>query len=516
MPAAVPADVPVGVIVPSLRIERFFSRRLRHAKGAFSGRPFTLENWELEDIQNIYDPLTIVRDKVTRQDLLVRQVHEALIGVGKKNGKTHIASGLGLFHLTADGYHRRETGEWVFTPEGGAEVFNVAASKNQAKVLFQIARAFVLGDPFLRSMCRVYKDAIEVPETGAVWQVLAADARLAHGPNPSVAIIDEIWAHRDPELYEAFASAGAARPQPLVITITTAGWDQSDGSIGYALYKAGRKWERSKRPNKAFYFHWYQAPDGCRIDDPKAWRAANPSRWVTPTYLRGELRRAIPRGLQLQFRRWHLNQWTTTKEIAIPIDAWDACGGRPKIPKKADVLVGVDSAPKRDSTGVVIVHRDATGAHHWRGRKFVVDPETGYLDYEALEEALREACRTYTVHRILVDPYNMTRSMLLLADEGLPIEEFPQGDARMVPASMNVHELVMQRRLLHGGNPDLREAVLNAAKKVTERGWRFHKRTSAGVIDILIAGTMPSYEIERGEGQPPEPAPTPNIRLFEP
>ncbi|HXF71500.1 MAG TPA: terminase large subunit [Actinomycetota bacterium] len=506
-----PAALPRDLVLPSVRIERFFRKRLRHVKGAFAGRPFALEPWQLEDLRRIYDPLVLEREPASGTMLLVRQVREALIGVAKKNGKSHWAAGLGLYHLTADGYWRSEGSGWVWVPEGGAEVFNVAASKDQAKVVFALARQFVLGDPILRTMCQVYKDAIEVPETGAVWRVLAADARLAHGPNPSAAIIDEIWAHRDPELYEAFASAGGARPQPLVLTITTAGWDQ--GSIAYQLYRAGRAWERSKRPDPRRYFRWYQAPDGCRLDDRRAWRAANPSRWITPAYLRDELRRAKSRGLELQFRRWHLNQWTTTKELAIPAEAWDACAGRPRIPQGAEVVIGVDTAPKRDSTGIVLAHRDASGVHHWRARKMSADPETGYLDYAALEDAIREACRTYTVRRILVDPYNMTRSMLLLAEEGLPIEEFPQGDARMVPASMNLFELVMAGRLRHGGAPELREAVLAAAKRVTERGWRLHKRTSSGVIDVLVAGAMASYELERAEEEPPPPEP--NIRLFE-
>ncbi len=497
MAAAAPAALPDGVVLPSLRIERFFRKRLVHVKAPFEGRPFVLADWQLRDIRGIYDRLKVIRHPETREELLVREVHEALVGVAKKNGKTSEAAGLGLYHLTADGYHRREQGSWIWTLEGGAEVYNIAASKDQAKVLFQIGKQMVLRDPLLRTMCRPYRDAIEVLETGAVWRVLAADARLAHGPNPSVAIIDEIWAHRDPELYEAFASAGAARAQPLVIVITTAGWDQT--SIGYALYKAGRRWERSKRPARDYYFAWHQAPEGSRIDDPKAWRQANPSKWVTSSYLKGELKRARERGLELQFKRWHLNQWTTTKEIAIPIEAWDACAGRPKIPKDAEVVVGVDTAPKRDSTGIIVAHRDGAGVHHWRGRKFVADPETGYLDYDALEQAIRDVCRRYQVRRVLVDPYNMTRSMLLLADEGIPIEEFPQGDARMVPASMNLYELVMAGRLRHGGDQELRECVLAAAKKLTERGWRLHKRTSSGVIDKLVAGVMASYELERGE-----------------
>lgn len=513
--AAANAPATSQLVLPSVRIARFFRKHLRHGKGSFMGRPFVLEEWEAANIAAIYDPRHVERDPVIKELQLLRDVREAVIGVAKKNGKTHLAAGLGLYHLTSDGYWRLDgttiqDAGWIWTLEGGAEVYNVAASKDQAKVLFELGRHFVKQSPYLRALCKPYRDVIEVPETGAVWRVLASDAELAHGPNPSAAIIDELWAHRTPDLYTAFQTSGAARRQPLLATITTAGWNQE--GIAHALYKEGRRWEKAKRRSKAFYFHWYEAPPKTRIDDPKALRAANPSPHVTPAYLRGQLSRLRKLGLESEFYRFHRNNWRTTKEIAIPIELWDSCDARPRFGPGTVVMIGVDSAPKRDSTGVVICHRDGAGTHHWRTRKMTADPDSGYLDYDALEDALREACRVYDVLRIFVDPYNMTRSMLLLQDEGLPIEEFPQGDARMVPASMNLYELCVEGRLRHGGDSSLREAVLGAGKKVTERGWRLYKRSS-GVIDVLVAGTMASYAWELPTEEE-EPA-TPGMRLFE-
>lgn len=495
-PAAVAAKVPAGEPVPSDRVERFFRKHLVHGKGQFAGRPFILEPWELEDVRGIFDPLVVQRGA------LVREVSEALIGVGKKNGKTHIASGLGAYGLVADGYFVRDGKSFLWRPELGAEVYNIAGSKDQAKILFRIGAGFFERSPTLRAMCRIYRDAIEIPETESVWRVIAADARLAHGPNPSLTVIDEIWVHKDPELYTAFKTAGAARAQPLLITITTAGWDQA--SIAYRLYRRGQSARRSKR----FYFRWYQAPDGCNIDDTKAWRAANPSRWVTTAFLRAQLSDARRVGLENQFRRFHLNQWTKAEEQAIPLELWDGCADRPKIPKGATVMIGVDAAPKHDSTGVVIDHLDHGRIHNVRATIMRANPDTGHLDFDVLEELLRELTRTYDVERILVDPYFMVRSMVMLADEGLPVEEFPQSDVRMVPASQNLYELLIARRIRHGGHAELREQVQAAAKRITERGFRFAKRRSTGNIDALIALTMVAYEQERGPEVEEEPQPS--------
>jgi phage terminase large subunit-like protein len=488
-------DLPVR---PSVLVSRFFERHLRHQKDRWAGRPFILEPWQLKDfIEPVYD--TLLPNGL-------RRIHEAMLGVGRKNGKTHLGAGLGAHGTFADGHYTRDPNGWVWTPTYGAEVYNVAGSKDQAKVLFNIARGFVEADPWLRQMAVTYKDAIEVPETGAVWRVLAADSRLAHGLNPSIAIIDEIWVHKNPELYEAFASAMAARQQPLLMIITTAGFDQR--TIAYKLYKRGK---RARSPG--FYFKWYEARAGCRLDDWKAIKVANPSTVVTIPYLKKELKRARDLGLEYSYRRLHGNQWTSTKEMAIPIELWDRGRKRALVPPKSEVIVGVDSAPQRDSTGIVIDRRDAKGVHHWRHTKMEVDPETGYLDFAMLEDLIREIDRTYAVRAFHVDRYNMIRSMLMLQEEGLPIQEFPQTDQRMVPASMNLYELLIQDRLHHGGDPDLREQIQAASKQVTERGWRLKKKGSTGAIDGLVAGAMAAYEWER----PPDPEPEkhePSLYVF--
>jgi phage terminase large subunit-like protein len=477
---------PAGVLAPSIRIERFFTRHLRHVKGQWAGEPFELEAWQRDDlIVPVFDDLRV------RGGFAVRRVSEALYGIPKKNGKTTTAAGLGAYGLFHDGYYAREGSGWRWHREAGAEVYNVAGGKDQAKILFRIGADMVERAPMLAAQAKIYRDAIENKATGGVWRVLAADARLAHGPNPSLTIIDELWTHRNPELYEAFASAGAARRQPLLITITTAGW--SKDTIAYAQYK-----RHLTNRNRSFVSKWWQAPDGAEIEDRAAWAAANPSHWVTSAYLEGELRRARALGLEAQFRRWHLNEWSSGKEIAIPTTTWEGCRGRPKIPDGAEVVIGVDTAPKRDSTAIAIDHRDAAGMHNLRVVHMHADAETGYLDYEALEDELRHLCRRYDVQRILVDPYNMVRSLLMLADEGLPVEEMPQTDARMVPASMTFYELLNERRIRHGGTRELREQAANAGKRTSERGWRFQKTRSAGVIDGIVACAIACYEAERG------------------
>lgn len=480
-------DLPVR---PSLRVARFSERNLRHGKGQWAGRPFVLEPWQYDEVVvPIYDDL---------EPSGLRRVREALIGVAKKNGKTHLGALFGAYGLLADGHYVRDPNGWLWVRELGAEVYNVAGSRQQAKILFEIASSFILRSPFRPPVTKLYRDAIEVPETESVWRVLAADAKLAHGPNPSTAIIDEIWVHRSPELYEAFASAGAARQQPLLVVITTAGFDQE--SVAFQLYRNGLG-----RHSRRFYFRWWQAPDGCRLDDMRAFRKANPSQWITAAYLRDELARARKVGLENQFRRFHGNQWTTVSEAAIPLELWDTCADRPRIPDGAEVIVAVDLAPLHDSSAVVIDHRDGAGVHNVRAWIMHADPDTGYLDFEALEQLVRELCRRYQVRVIYTDPAYAIRSMVMLQEEGLPVETFPQSDARMVPASLNLYELLITERVRHGGNRALRRQVQAAGKKATARGWRLHKLKSTGLIDAVVATAMAAFGWEQPEEEEPYP-----------
>jgi Phage terminase-like protein, large subunit len=449
------------------RVARFYSRYLRHLKGRWAGEPFVLERWQRE---GIVDPLFGTLDKRG-----LRRYREALIGLPRKNGKSELASGLALYLLVADG-------------EFGAEVYSLAGSRAQARIVFGNARDMVLASPMLRAMTKVYRDAIEVPETASVYRVLSADSRLAHGYNPHGAIVDELHVHPTADLYQAMATGTGARRQPLIVSITTAGWQR--GTIAHELYEKGR---RSRDPR--FFFRWWEAPAGCRLDDTRAWRKANPARWITVDYLRGQMR--APGMHESVFRRLHLNQWVGSERRWIAQEVWDAGGGRPVLSPGDAVWVGVDAAPKRDTTAVVVDRRDDDGVHHVVARVWEADRQMGYLDFAEVEDYLRQLCVDFDVRRILVDPFTMMRSMVLLREEGLPVEEFPQGDARMVPASQTLYDLALEGRLRHGDDSDLRRQADNAAVRETARGWRLHKLKSTGHIDSIVALAMAAHTAEQ-------------------
>lgn len=476
------------------RVARFFARHLRHPmKGRWAGQPFVLEPWQVADI---VEPIFGNVDPRTG----LRIVSDADLWIARKNGKTGIASGIGLYGLVADGHWDPFTGAWH--REWGAEVYAASPSKTQSALVLQPAAQMVEASPYLRAACKVYKNAIEVKETGSVFKVITSVGDLAHGFNPSMVIVDEFHAFRlaaHRELFNAMITATGAREQPLTLVISTAGYDRA--SIAHNLYSI-------KRRSKKRYRKAWEVPAG-REGDPRAWKLANPASWITTKFIRDQQRK--PGMHPAVWRRLHLNQWTGSEERWISVDEWDACKGKPSIPAGASIIVAVDAAPKRDSTAVVIVYRDPDGVHHVVPQVWTADRTMGYTDFIVLEDFLRELCKAYDVQRILVDPYAMARTMMVLAGEGLPIEEYPQSDAYMVPASQNLYDLVLERRLRHGGHKTLAEHSDNAAAVETARGWRLHKLKSTGHIDALVATAVACRvaEQEANDGG------APNLRIME-
>lgn len=455
--------LPVGSIYSEERADRavrFISRHLRHVKGRWAGQAFLLEPWQEWQIVR---PLFGTLDRKTKR----RFYREALIGLPRKNGKSEIAAAIALYMLLADG-------------EYGPEVYSLAGDKKQASLVFNTAAQMVRASPLLRAACVPYRSVIEVKENGGIYRALSADADLQHGLNPNAAIVDEYHVHRNAEQYEAMRTGTAARLEPLIVTITTAGANES-GPL-WQLYERAMSGDDPR-----LFTLWIGAGDEDDADDPKVWRKANPASWITDEFL-ADQHRSLPAQV---FERLHLNRFPTYSAGAwVPLSLWDACGTAPEIDPEKPCVIAVDAAPRRDLTAIVLVQRSQEGVHNVRCWTYEADPNLGYLDFDLVEGLIRQLARDFYVTRIVVDPYAMIRSMMTLASEGLPVEDFPQSHSRMVPASMGLHQLIIEGRIAHGGDQYLTEAVRNATIRETAFGWRLEKARSSHRIDPAVALAM--------------------------
>jgi phage terminase large subunit-like protein len=185
---------------------RFFERLLTHPKGPLAGRPFRLEGWQRKIVAEVFG----TRDR--RSGL--RRYRRAYLELPRGTGKTSMAAGIALLLLVADN-------------EPGAEIFGAAADRDQARLAFDIAKAMVEDSPFLSKLIKVYRHSLVVESTRSVYRVLSAEAYSKHGLNPHGIIFDELHAQPDRELYDVLNTAMGKRAQPLMVMITTAGYDRN-------------------------------------------------------------------------------------------------------------------------------------------------------------------------------------------------------------------------------------------------------------------------------------------------
>lgn len=454
-----------------------------------SGSPLTLRPWQRKLLGHVF---------ARRRD--GRRRHRvALVGEPRKNGKSGLAAGValdGLFECA------------------GAEVYSCAGDKEQARIVFGDARRMVEASPDLAEACKVYRDAIEVVSLGSVYRCLSAEAFTKEGLSPTRVVFDELHVQPTDELFNVMALAAGARIDPILFAITTAGVkSDSTGqdSVCYRLFQYGLRVASGEEIDPAFFMAWWGAPDEADHRDPKTWKAANPAYGdlIDPE----DFEAAVRRTPEAEFRTKRLNQWVNTAQAWLPAGAWEACEQPGPVPDGAEVCLGFDGSYNGDSTALVVVScptEEGALPHVDVVESWEKPPGAGndwtvpILDVEA---TIRAACRRWQVREIVCDPYRWARTYQVLEDEGLPIVEFPQSPARMIPATTRFYEAVMNRGLTHSGDPRLARHLSNCVIKTDSRGSRLSKdaKGSPRKIDLAVSAVM---ALERAV-QEPEPVPTP-------
>jgi hypothetical protein len=183
----------------------FFERLLRHSKGEWAGQPFTLQAWQRDQIIR---PLFGWK----RADG-TRQYRMAYIEIPRKNGKSSLISGIANYLLFAD-------------DEPSAEIYSCAADRDQAAIVFDEAKRMIEGAPVLMRSAEIFKRSIYVPKTKSSYRVLSADAFTKHGLNASGILFDELHAQPNRDLWDVMKTSTGARRKPLMVMITTAGYDR--------------------------------------------------------------------------------------------------------------------------------------------------------------------------------------------------------------------------------------------------------------------------------------------------
>ncbi len=478
--------------------------------GRWRGRPFTLQDWQKRLILRLF---TVEYDP--EEGCWLRRYRWALIGVPKKNGKTELAAALALYLLIAD-------------EEPAPLIACAAGSEEQADLVFGAAKIMCEESPRLAALTEVFTGEILVPQRpGARLIRVAAVAGRNDGKNLHGVICDELheWAGaKGRAVWDTLTNGTGARLQPLIIQITTAGWDL-DTICGEQYLKGKANNEAAEQGldhDRRYYFEWWAPGDDDPYDKEATWRAANPSYGVTvrPSFYRDQLNNKRP----AVFERYFLNRWTGAEETWFEPGVWEACAV-PDLPFDPDrpAWVAIDAATKHDTCAVVLGQwLELSGALRLCVKAWVwarpLDPRTmkpiaGWkLPIGEVKAHLRSLHARYDVKHFGYDPHYITWVAQELENDGLPMLEIPQSDSRMGPACQSFYEFVQQGILAHDGDPELAAHVRNIVAVPAASGngaYRIKKGQARNKIDAAVAVAM---ICGRDLAQtPPEPDPGPQI-----
>jgi phage terminase large subunit-like protein len=329
------------------RAIRFIEEWCVHTKGRFAGKPFILTWWQKDKIiRPLYG-----RVQWDSQLCEWRRQHSiAWLEVARKQGKSELLSALGLYHLVADG-------------EESGEVYGVAADRDQASLVFNVAKRMVELSKGRRNAAGQSRDLNKFVEiidskkrlvyarTNSFYQVLPGDSAGALGVNASAVLFDEVLTQKNRHLWDAMRQSFGTRVQPLMIAATTAAYTTAAFALAeheHSLRVQAEPWidparfvfARNTPTDADFRDEGMPActdpghrPPGahrrCGGPDGTGWYYVAPGLgdFFSIETMRAELREVEQRPSALQaFRVFRLNQWVSSASGWLDLSIWDDGG----------------------------------------------------------------------------------------------------------------------------------------------------------------------------------------------
>jgi phage terminase large subunit-like protein len=493
------------------RVIKFFSL-LRHSKGEWAGSVFQLAPWQEFLIYVVFGWRTIEK---------TRRFRTVYLEVPRKNGKTTLAAGIGLYLLRGDN-------------EPGAEIYAAATKYDQAKLCHTEAVRMVKSSPGLRGRISVYRNNLSIDETNSKFEPVGRDHDTLDGLNIHGAIIDELHVHKTREMWDVIDTGTGSRRQPLIFCITTAGFDRQ--SICWENHEYVEKILDGIINDETFFGIIYTVDEGDNWNDESTWAKANPNYGIS-VYAHDLKRKAkkaaeMPSALNA-FLRKHLDIWTQSETAWLTHELWGACS----MPVDPDGLkgrmcyAGLDLSTNIDVTAFVMVfppetendqfkvlcrffipqdsievrvRRDRVPYDVWVRQGFIMATPGNRIDLKFVVDQIDQDATTYDLMQIAYDRWGAAQVVADLQELGYDEEpgdddeqiarclvRFGQGYASMSSPAKELERLVLGREIAHGGNPVLTWMMSNVIMSEDPAGnIKPDKKKSTEKIDGVVALLM--------------------------
>ena len=456
-----------------------FSGVLKHYSSGAAGKPFILEPWEDFIVCNIFC--------LYRVDTRRRKYKTAHISVARKNGKSTLCAALGLFGLIADG-------------EPAASVIMAANSRDQAKIDFDASAAFARQlDPKKRSL-KVLRNEIVFQKNNASLKVISADASTGDGLNPSMVILDELHEAKDSKMFDVLRSGQGFRQQPLMLSVTTAGFNLNGFCYSYEDYC--REVLSGQKMDDTLFALLYTLDDGDDWTDKSVYVKSNPNLGVTVNddWLEEQVNQARNSpSLEVGVRTKNLNVWCSSSSVWIPEEKLRRCLKKLDMSDFRDknkylVYMGFDLAAVSDLTALTFLFIDPEEEDYffytfyylpksaldgkWNSELYKMWSKKGYLiltdgettDYNYIQNQIMYWYDNLDVQGVFYDSWNATTLVNNLTNAGLPMQAFSQSIGSMNRPTKELERLILSEKVIIDNNPITRFCFDNVELKVDLNG----------------------------------------------
>lgn len=491
-----------------------FIENLCHTKGKWAGKRFWLLPWQEQLIRDIFG--------IIKPDGY-RQFRTAFVEICKKVGKSELAAAVALYLLYADN-------------EPSAEVYGAAADRQQASIVFDVAKQMVEMSPALLKRSKLMTATKRIVNYGnsGYYQVLSAEVGGKHGFSVSGLVFDEIHTQPNRQLYDVLTKGSSdARQNPLHFIITTAGTDRH--SIAYELHTKAVDILEGRRVDPTFYPVVYGLKDDEDWEDEANWYKVNPSLGYTVDIerLRDAYREAKQNPAdEVTFKWLRLNMWVSStvawipdaifmkgnEEIDLPALEGRDCYGGLDLSSTGDITALVLMFPPRDEDEKYIllpffwvpeetipqrVKAASVPYDIWEKQGYLLSTEGNVIHYDFIEKFINDLAEKYHIVEIAVDRWNATQMIQNLEGDGFRMVPFGQGFASMSGPTKDFYRLLMEGQIIHGGHPVLRWMAGNVVVDTDPAGnIKVTKAKSKEKIDGIVAAIMALDRCIRNQTEP--------------
>jgi phage terminase large subunit-like protein len=443
-----------------------FIECLPHVKGPLAGQPIHLEPWQVFILTTVFG--WVKPDGK-------RRFRRSYIEVPRGNAKSTLSSAVGLYMLAADG-------------EGGAEVYSLATTRDQARIVFGDAQTMARKSSGFRSRFGVAVGAhnMHVLASGSKFEALSAEGSTLDGLNIHFGCVDELHAHKTRTVYDVVETGTGKRDNSLLWVITTAGSNRA--GICYEARTFVTKLLDGVLSDDSQFGIIYGLDDADDWTTEEALIKANPNWGVS---VRSEVLLPLQaKAMQLpsavnNFKTKHLNEWVNADTAWMDMRSWEACADSSITEDDfigEECYIALDLASKVDiAAKAKLFRRDGkfyaflsyylpeSAAEDGRNSQYSGWARQGLLtltpgnvtDFDQIEAELLADASRFQIVEVPFDPFQATQLSSHMLAEGLPMVEMRPTVLNFSEPMKELEALVLQKRFIHNGDPILAWMVSN-------------------------------------------------------